>query len=377
MLRIVKWPLMIFLRRPLVYISKKVSASPDREHVFARLDELYEEITCKTGKHKDALFETAFEGRTLVILSDHHKGNRRGGDEFRYAEGNYLAALDYYNGRDSYYVNLGDSEEFWKFNIFSILKNNKATFEKEKAFVERNAFFKIYGNHDTFWRIDPLAPLYLKQAFGKSIPIYDGIVIRVKQADGRKLDLFCTHGHQGDKRSDGNKFSVWFVTYIWGPLQTFLEININTPAANEKEKTLHNRIMYAWSKTRENMVLITGHTHQAIFPSYHSYQRLSEELAQAEQTGTRREIKRLKEKIARHQGNYAEHHNPGDTYIPSYFNTGCCCYSDRSITGIELSDGHIRLVRWNDPDGASVREVVEELPLATLVDGVASGIKAK
>lgn len=363
---------MFFLRRPLVYISKKVSASPDREHVFARLDELYEEITCKTGKHKDALFETAFEGRTLIILSDHHKGNRRGGDEFRYAEGNYLAALDYYNARKGYYVNLGDSEEFWKFNIFSILKNNKATFEKEKAFVERNAFFKIYGNHDTFWRIDPLAPLYLKQAFGKSIPIYDGIVIRVKQADGRKLDLFCTHGHQGDKRSDGNWFSVWFVTYIWGPLQAFLEININTPAANEKEKTLHNRIMYAWSKTRENMVLITGHTHQAIFPSYHSYQRLTEELVQAEQTGSRREIKRLKEKIARHQGNYAEHHNEGDTYIPSYFNTGCCCYSDRSITGIELSDGHIRLVRWNDPEGVPRREVVEELPLATLMDGIAS-----
>lgn len=311
------------------------------------------------------------------MLSDHHKGNRKGGDEFRFAEQNYLAALDYYNERDGYYVNLGDSEEFWKFNIFSILKNNKATFDKERAFVDRNAFFKIYGNHDTFWRIDPLAPLYLKQAFGKAIPIYDGIVVRVTFADGtengreeRHLDLFCTHGHQGDKRSDGNKFSVWFVTYIWGPLQTFLEININTPAANEKEKTLHNRMMYAWSKTKPNLVLITGHTHQAIFPSFHSYQRLQDALNEAKRNGTKREVKKLKEQIARHQGNYAAHYTEGETYMPSYFNTGCCCYSDRSITGIELAEGFIRLVRWSDRGGTSQREVVEELPLTALVEGL-------
>ena len=31
---------------------------------------------------------------------------------------------------------------------------------------------------------------------------------------------------------------------------------------------------------------------------------------------------------------------------PSYFNSGCCAYSDGSITGIELSGGELRLVRW-------------------------------
>ena len=31
---------------------------------------------------------------------------------------------------------------------------------------------------------------------------------------------------------------------------------------------------------------------------------------------------------------------------PSYFNTGCCSFSDRSITGIEIAGGEIRLVRW-------------------------------
>jgi hypothetical protein len=31
-----------------------------------------------------------------------------------------------------------------------------------------------------------------------------------------------THGHQGDLQSDGNWFSKWFVSSIWGPLQGYL-----------------------------------------------------------------------------------------------------------------------------------------------------------
>ena len=31
---------------------------------------------------------------------------------------------------------------------------------------------------------------------------------------------------------------------------------------------------------------------------------------------------------------------------PAYFNTGCCAFPDGDITGLELVDGRIRLVRW-------------------------------
>jgi hypothetical protein len=31
---------------------------------------------------------------------------------------------------------------------------------------------------------------------------------------------------------------------------------------------------------------------------------------------------------------------------PCYFNTGCCSFGDGDITGLEISDGEIRLVRW-------------------------------
>jgi hypothetical protein len=31
---------------------------------------------------------------------------------------------------------------------------------------------------------------------------------------------------------------------------------------------------------------------------------------------------------------------------PCYFNTGCCSFPDGDITGLEIADGEIRLVRW-------------------------------
>jgi hypothetical protein len=36
---------------------------------------------------------------------------------------------------------------------------------------------------------------------------------------------------------------------------------------------------------------------------------------------------------------------------PWYFGTGCACYDDGGITGIEIDRGEIRLVRWPDESG--------------------------
>ncbi len=48
-----------------------------------------------------------------------------------------------------------------------------------------------------------------------------------------------------------------------------------------------------------------------------------------------------------------------DQTVPCYFNTGCCCFSDGDITGIELADGNIRLVRWPDKDDKPRRTILE------------------
>ncbi|UJP65894.1 metallophosphoesterase [Mongoliitalea daihaiensis] len=358
-----KQPIIFLLRKPTIWLARRVSSSPDKEQVFKRLTEIYREIVDNPNSKEGALYELDLRGGTTIIFSDHHKGNRGTGDEFRNAEKNYLAALDYYNGKGAMYINLGDSEEFWKFNIFSIMKHNKATFERERMFVERNAFYKIYGNHDLFWKIDPFAEMYLRQLYGKAINIYGGIVIRVALENGKNVDVFCTHGHQGDQNSDGNAFSKWFVTYIWGPFQSFLEININTPASTQTEKTLHNRIMYEWSQQQENLILITGHTHQPIFHSYSHLQSLKEALAEAEVHGEIKKIHELQEKIDRHPEQCRVAANTNGKYRPTYFNAGCCCFSDHSITGIEIADGAVRLVSWHNLNGISEREVLEELPL--------------
>jgi hypothetical protein len=43
---------------------------------------------------------------------------------------------------------------------------------------------------------------------------------------------------------------------------------------------------------------------------------------------------------------------------PSYFNAGCCAFLDGDVTGLEFSEGEIRLVRWPDDDGRPVPKVL-------------------
>ncbi len=74
------------------------------------------------------------------------------------------------------------------------------------------------------------------------------------------------------------------------------------------------------------------------------------------------EIKRLEEeiKLRRRQGQLL----PDFTaYKPSYFNTGCCCFSDGDITGIEIAEGMIRLIKWEYVNEVSTRFILEEKAL--------------
>ncbi|PRY89786.1 metallophosphoesterase [Mongoliibacter ruber] len=366
-LDILKAPIVFLLRRPVLWFAKKVASSPDRQMVFERLSEIYQDIISNPESKHGSLYKLDFKDNNFIIFSDLHKGNRGRRDEFKAAEKNYLAALEHYDKNGTNYINLGDSEEFWKFNIFQIMQHNKKTFEAERKFVDRKAFYKVYGNHDLFWKIDPFSNMFLWQVYGKAINIYGAIVIRVAYEDGKNIDVFCTHGHQGDRRSDGNNFSIWFVSYIWGPLQGFLGININTPAVVNAEKTLHNRLMYDWSQEQQNVVLVTGHTHQPIFHSYSHIQYLKGLLIEAKEKGDKKLEKELTQKIERHPSQCTEEVNGLPRYKPTYFNAGCGCYADGSLTGIEIKEGKFRLICWNeDESGKPQREVLEELPLEEL-----------
>jgi predicted phosphodiesterase len=306
------------------------------------------------------------------LFSDHHKGKRNGADDFTSNEPAYLAALQYYNEQQYSYVNLGDSEELWENNIFSILKYNKETFAAEKLFIERGAFVKIYGNHDVFWHFDPLATQYLKQMYGKSIPILPGLLLQYQQHGTPGMHIFCTHGHQGDASSDGNWLSAAFVTYIWGPLQAFLRINTNTPAASNMLKSQHNKMMYQWSSQQPQLALITGHTHQPVFASLTHLERLLLQRQLATANGDIDKIRQLDAEIPRRRKEYDFVQLDFANLLPSYFNTGCCCFSDGNITGIEIADGNIQLIKWEMQSETAIKTVLESMPLAQLAQSLTS-----
>jgi predicted phosphodiesterase len=358
-----------WLKQPLIRLSDKYSSRPDAKRVHAALTDLYNSLITTSGKRGVVIPFDAGKDR-FVILSDQHKGARNYADDFAKAEKNYLAALDYYLEQHYNYVNLGDSEELWKNGILSVRKYNKATFEKEKLFLQNNAFFKIFGNHDLYWDNDPLASIMLLQIYGQRVKVHEGLILQT-QIDNKPLSIYLTHGHQGDLQSDGNWFSKWFVSNVWGPFQAYLKINPNTPATNDHVKTQHNQIMYDWSSRQNNLLLVTGHTHQPVFRSLTHLERLYIDLEKAEKAGDTASVKSLQQQINVHVSKGEDKFTfPG--YRPSYFNSGCCCFDDGDITGIEITGGCMRLIKWKyNAAGVSERIVLEEAKLQDILTDLA------
>lgn len=353
------------LSKWIIRMSNKFGSRPDRKRIHDALSSLFRTINKEPGKRGPVL-QISTEDK-IVILSDQHKGARDYADDFALAEKNYLKALEHYNGENFRYINLGDSEELWENLLESVIKHNKSTFEKEKAFIARNAFIKIFGNHDLYWDNDPLAGFNLGRIYGNKIPIYEGAILKIA-INGTVLNIFLTHGHQGDLQSDGNWFSKWFVSTIWAPLQAYLQINPNTPAYDNQLKTAHNTLMYSWMAARTNIVLITGHTHQPVFASLTHLERIYIRLRRARKNNDKEEIKSLSEELKKRirKGDRTPRFRK---YKPGYFNSGCCCFSDGDITGIEIEAGQIRLIKWSFLlDGSPQRIVLEEMNLAGLIE---------
>ncbi len=352
------------LTKPVITLANKWSSRPDKRRVDHALTDLYLNITTNPGK-RGLVFSFDKNKDKYIILSDMHKGARDGADIFAKAAKNYLAALDHYNREGFCYICLGDGEELWENLFLTVKKHNKATFQKEKMFIKRDAFIKVFGNHDLYWDNDPLAPVSLLQIYGKSVKIYEGVILQTL-VHNKTLSIYMTHGHQGDLQSDGNWFSKWFVSDIWAPFQSYLRINPNTPSTNDDLKTAHNKMMYQWSSKRKNTLLITGHTHQPVFKSFTLIEMLYNSLEEAKKA---KDLKRINDL----QSQINERHKKGDKlpdfsgYLDTYFNSGCCCFDDGDMTGIEIEDGCIRLVKWQyGKAGESERVVLEESKLEDL-----------
>jgi len=364
----------IILLKPILWFSRKFTSRPERSRIFKALSDLFRNIKEEPGKKGVVL--SLKENSRIIIFSDHHRGAKNGADDFMKAETSYLAALDYYFENKFQYISLGDSEELWENTLSQVKKNNTLTFEAEKRFILKDKFFKVFGNHDLYWDNSPIASQQLKAIYGKKLRVFEGIILEKdnKEEHTQKektnnpfsifkiksdaedevlpiancpLTIFLTHGHQGDASSDGNWFSKFFVANIWAPLQSYLRINFNTPAYDEDLKTAHNLIMYEWSAKYKSLVLITGHTHQPVFESLTHPERMYRQLGDAIKANRADDIKQIEEEIKRRGRNYKTTPAQYLTLKPSYFNSGCCCFRDGDITGIEITHEKISLVKWN------------------------------
>ncbi len=338
-----------FLRKILGPLLTKIASdaeAPDKDAVFKSLSDLYELLKEKNGSSGVSI-NSDFDKESYIIFSDHHKGDKDPGDDFASNEKNYLAALDYYFNKKFIYINLGDAEELWKYKPQQVISKNEKALQSEARFHEEKRYYKTFGNHDLIWKDMLSVEFWFRNIFKMPLPVYEGIVLQTK-INGNPLSFFLTHGHQGDKMSDNNAASTWFVSHIWQPFQRYLELNVNTPAKDYVLRDRHNIMMYEWSSLQKNTVLITGHTHKPVFASGLYSDHPSNKIPLKELTGTTKR----------------------NTVIPSYFNSGCCCYNDADITGIEISKGKISLIKWHWINDASERVVLEEVALDKLLSDI-------
>ena len=170
--------LRFILLKPVMWMVSKFSSRPNRERIFAdKLSALSENNEEHPGK-KGLVIPFEHHAGKFIIFSDQHKGNRNGADDFKQAETNYLAALNYYSSNDFCFINLGDSEELWENSIWKVKKHNKATFEAEKKFLAHNNYVKVFGNHDLYWYNGLWAYWHLKSMFGEKVKVYEGVVLK-------------------------------------------------------------------------------------------------------------------------------------------------------------------------------------------------------
>jgi predicted phosphodiesterase len=355
------------LRAPVTRLANRLSSAPVKKDVFESLDIVLKEIR-KGNKDFGTVIPYELSTGRFIIFSDQHKGARDLADDFMVAEKNYLAALDYYYNNDFTFINLGDCEELWENTPDAVMKMNKPVLQAEALFLQQQRYYRVFGNHDLEWKYPFQQMLYLKPLFGDGLAVYEGIELQT-QHNNKTYSIFLTHGHQGDQRSDGNPVSMWMVAAIWTPIQRFLDINVNTTSDSFELIDAHNIMMYDWSATQKQLIFISGHTHKPVFASFDHIDLLTRQLQVARQTGDPAAIAKIETDLAVYTKQYQGKKFVKSMAYPSYFNSGCCCFNDGDISGIEIEGGYIRLVKWETPpNGMPTKKILEASPLAYIFD---------
>ncbi|MBG7629530.1 MAG: metallophosphoesterase family protein [Bacteroidetes bacterium] len=245
----------------------------------------------------------------FIFFSDVHKGNNGHGDDFAHNRNIYYHALrTYFEGGYSYFE-LGDGIELWENNKFEdIFEAHEDIFLLMKDFYLEERLHLLWGNHDMVLR----NPNKVKKLFGKyfdkntgdikllmeKLTFDESIVLEV---DGKEKNILLIHGHQADLFNYVFwKFNRFLVRILWSPLQVIGIKNPASPAKNYRDLIRVERTLERWISENNNQMVIAGHTHRPRFPE------------------------------------------PNELH---YFNDGSCVHP-RFITGIEIVDMKISLIKW-------------------------------
>ncbi len=244
-----------------------------------------------------------------ILISDVHRGDGSWADDFDHNENAYRHALEYYYREGYSYIELGDGDELWENANFSdIITAHSNTFSQLKKFHQEKRLHMIWGNHD-LERSDKSVVArtlnsYYEERTMSMLDLFPGIevheAIRLVNATD-DVELFLFHGHQGYLFEDRWwKVGRFFTRHLWRHLQL---IGINDPtsaAENISVRTEVEQNISSWAEA-QNKTVICGHTHRPRF---------------------------------------------GQPYCSHYYNTGSAVHP-RSITGIELENNSVTLVKWS------------------------------
>lgn len=357
-----------FFQKPITKFAISVSSSPKKEVVFTSLSQLIKDIK-DLKSEKGIIIPFDINNSKFIIFSDQHKGAADLADDFLPAAHTYQEALKFYFDNEFNFINLGDCEELWEATPKTVIEKNRLTLFEEATFLLKERYYRIFGNHDLEWKYAPQQNTYLKPVFGENLKVFEGVLLQTIY-NNKTFSIFLTHGHQGDMKSDGNAFSKWVIAAIWTPIQRYLEIRLDSVSDSFELVNKHNIIMYDWSSTQQDIIFISGHTHKPVFASLDHIDRINKQLLKARAENNQVAVTTLEADLKKREQEYAGKKFLKTMAHPSYFNTGCCCFSDGDITGIEICDGFIRLVKWHNKEGAGKRIVLEESPLFYIFDNL-------
>lgn len=324
--------------------------------VAKRLAQVYASATVDDGRELADL--------RLAVFSDLHKGQRDGADDFQQCEQTYLAALAYYGQQGFELFLVGDVEELWENWPDPVIRAYSGVLNQELLFAEAAhpaRYVRFVGNHDDLWYDRSQVQRHLGP-FLAGQPVIESLRIPVYEQGQELGELFFLHGHQGTVDSDRfASFSALIVRYIWRPIQRVLNIKTSTPSNNFQLRQKHELAMYSYAASRPRLVLLAGHTHHPVWEGLGFEQAMQQMPLQIQAAEV--DPVWLAEQAAEAVT------LPGRK--PCYFNSGCCSYSDGSITGLEIAEGEIRLVRWTVGAAQPVRALLFSADLHDVLEAVA------